>query len=90
MTNNYRYEEKKVNGDTWGIHYLRLDRGIVKITCELMRPNRKFWQSKALYSDWTVCNLNKVTIIRSLADNVITNYYYKQSKIKELNDFFEK
>ena len=87
--NNYVFEKKMINNDEWHIHYLRLDEGIVKITCDLMRSNRKFWQSKTLWSDWTVCSQNNANLLRTFAYDVIANYYDRQRNIEKFDEFFE-
>ena len=89
MANNYVFEEKIINNDTWNIHYLRIAEDMVKITCDLMRPNRRFWESKTLYSDWTVCSSKNANLLRSYAYDVISNYYDKKRNTKKFDEFFE-
>ena len=88
MVNNYVFKKKVVNNDEWHIHFLRLNDNTVKITCDLMRPNRKFWQSKFLGPDWTYCKANAVDLLKTSANDIITNYYDQKKNIEKLDDFF--
>lgn len=88
-TNNYIMREKVVGEDKWLIHYLRLNEDLVRITCDLLRPNRKFWQSKVKYSDWTYCGYESVHMFEAFADDIINQYYLKANKKKKLDAFFE-
>ena len=49
-----------IGNDVWKIQFCRLNRATVKVTCHLMRPNRKFWQSKCLWYGW-IYTANKIT-----------------------------
>ena len=89
MRNNYIKEIHTVENDTWEIHYLHLDDLTVKIVCDLMRSNRKFWQSKILWSDWTYCSSKNANLLKSMAYDVIANYYDIQRSKKKIDDFFE-
>ena len=88
-TPGYKITELNFNGDIWHIHYLRLDETTVKITCDLLRPNRKFWQSKFLWSDWTGCSAKNANLLESMAYDIINNYYNQRAQINKFNEFFE-
>lgn len=88
-TPGYKITELNLNGDIWHIHYLRLDETTVKITCDLLRPNRRFWQSKFLWSDWTVCSAKNANLLESMAYDIINNYYNQCAQINKFNEFFE-
>ena len=90
MKNCCRRETRIVNNDTWIIYYLRLDESTVKITCDLLRPNRRFWQSKELFSDWTYCTLKNANLIETFADSIINDYYERKRQIDTFDKFFEK
>lgn len=89
MKSNYKLYEKNINGDIWQIYLTRYDK-LVKITCDLMRPNRKFYQSKILYSDYTCCNGENINSWEELANDVIDNYYHQQEIKNKIDEFFEK
>ena len=89
MRNNYIKEIRTVGNDTWEIHYLRLDDVTVKITCDLMRVDRKFWQSKNLWSDWTYCSSKNANLLKAMAYDVIANYYSIQRSKQKIDEFFE-
>lgn len=89
MKNNYIKEIRVVGNDTWEIHYLRIDALTVKITCDLMRTNRKFWQSKRLWSDWTYCSSKNANLLKAMVYDVIANYYSLQRSKLKFDEFFE-
>ncbi len=89
MKNNYKLYEEIIDQDTWHIHYLRVNEKMVRITCDLMRPNRKFWQSKTLWYNWTYCSAEDSNLLKTLADNLIVGYYNQKRAINTLDDFFE-
>ena len=88
-TPGYKITELNLNGDIWHTHYLRLDETTVKITCDLLRPNRRFWQPKFLWSDWTVCSAKNANLLESMAYDIINNYYNQRAQINKFNEFFE-
>ena len=87
---NYKFTELNLNGDIWQIHYLRINETVVKITCDLLRPNRKFWQSKFLWSDFAYCSAKNANLLEVMAETIINEYYHQKAQINKINDFFEK
>ena len=90
MRNNYIKEIRTVGNDNWLIHYLRIDDVTVRIVCDLMRSNRKFWQSKILWSDWTYCSSKNANLLKSMAYDIIAEYYNIQRSKQKFDDFFDK
>lgn len=91
MKNYYKKETCVINNDTWIIHYHRLDETTVKITYDLLRPHRKFWQSKEIFSDWTYWTLRNPKSFEAFADHsIITDYYERKKQIEKIDKFFEK
>ena len=89
-SNNYKLFEKTMeNGDVWHIHYLRVNHNLVRIGCDLLRPNRRFWQSKYLWSDWTYTGAENADFLEKFADDVIDNYYHQLKNENKLDDFFK-
>ena len=89
MANGYKFCEKTVYNDVWHIHYARVNDDLVRVTCELLRPNRKFWQSKILWQNWTYVGAHKISMIESVVDGLIGEYYLKGEEKKKLDRFFE-
>ena len=86
---NYKLCKKTIGEDTWLIHYRRWSKTTIKITCDLLRPNRKFWQSKFLWSDWTFCTAEEVNLLEDFADAIIYNYYHQKEVKEKFDNFFE-
>ena len=75
----------EANGDKWDIHYLLIRSDIIKVTVNLYRPNRKFYQSKYYYEDW---DLGNIINIRDKAKKLIAKYYEKKEIIDANIKFF--
>lgn len=86
---NYKLDVKTMGEDVWNIHYLRVNETTVRISCDLLRPNRRFWQSKYLWSDFTYCSAKNINLIKCFADDIINEYYHQKASIKKINEFFE-
>lgn len=86
--NNYLFREKKYNNDTWEIHYLRINENLVRVTVDLYRSNRKWYQTKYSYEDWTYCGSEQTELLGAKAEELIDNYYFNLCNKKKLDNFF--
>lgn len=78
-----------IGNDAWKIQFCRLNGATVKVTCCLMRPNRKFWQSKRLWRGWTYTNKITADALNDLAVDIIAEYYTAKLLKEGLNSLFQ-
>ena len=83
----YKMEVKRVGPNLWDVHFVKVNDKLVKITVCLQRSNRKWYQSKYLYEDWTYSD--KVEKFDASAMKLIENYYEKKLKKEKIDKFFE-
>ena len=83
MANGYKFCEKTIGNDVWHIHYARVNDNLMRVTCELLRPNRKSWQSRILWRNWAYIGAQKICRIESVVDNLIGEYYLKRQRKKK-------
>lgn len=95
MSNNARMETMTIGKDKWEILYTRDNTFFsvcVRVEVGLLRPNRKWYQLKHIYTDDTYCLGNDAitpTNLRVRAQHLIDNYYETQEAISKIDDFFE-
>ena len=90
MTNNYIMETRICNNDTWDIHYAKADENSIRLTITLRRPNKRFYQSKYIYEDWTYCSAENLHLTEDFIIDMISAYYGKQENKKKIAEFFNK
>ena len=77
-----------INNDSWDIYFNRIDTTLVLITACLKRPNKKWYQKKYLYENWTYTdNLENLS---KLIENLTERYYKRKRLEKEFDNFFNK
>lgn len=91
---NFRTEHTTIGKDKWEILYARDNTFSVCVRVEvgLLRPNRKWYQFKHTYTDYTYCIGNDEVVptnLRVRAQRLIAHYYATQEAIDKVNDFFE-
>ena len=86
MLNFCKQEYRYRNLDTWEIYFTRVSNNLMRIECNLMRHNRKWWQKRFIYTDWTYTD--RVEDAYARVDMLIDQYYEKQAEINKMNKFF--
>ena len=91
---NFRTEYMTIGEDKWEIFYIRDSTFSVCVRVEvgLLRPNRKWYQFKHTYTDYTYCIGNDEVVptnLRVCAQRLITRYYDLQKTNNILSYFFE-
>ena len=89
MANTYKMETIRVGDDLWEVHYRLMGFGIdamIRIEADLLRKDKKWYQSKYTYCDYTYRNdVEKVNIA---AKDLIDNYYDNQVEQEKIIEFF--
>lgn len=91
MANTYKMETVRVGDDLWEVHYCLVNDSsspLIRITADLCRKDKKWYQSKYIYSDWNYVHTVEKAIIA--AKDLIDNYYDNQVKQEKIIEFFNK
>ena len=89
MANTYKMETIRVGNDLWEVHYRLMGFGIdamIRIEADLLRKDKKWYQSKYTYCDYTY--RNDVEKINAAVKDLIDNYYDNQVEQEKIIEFF--
>lgn len=89
MANTYKMETIRVGDDLWEVHYRLVNDSIcpmIRIEADLLRKDKKWYQSKYTYCDYTY--RNDADKANTAAKDLIDNYYDNQVEQKKIIEFF--
>ena len=89
MANTYKMETIRVGNDLWEVHYRLMGFGIdamIRIEADLLRKDKKWYQSKYIYCDYTY--VNNAEKANSAAKYLIDNYYLDKIEQEKIMEFF--
>lgn len=91
MANTYKMETVRVGADLWDIHYCLVNDSLcpmIRIEADLLRKDKKWYQSKYIYCDYTY--RNDAEKANTAAKDLIDNYYDNKVEQEKIIEFFNK
>lgn len=82
-----KFDVKTIGNDVWDIRYdgpneLRS----IRIQIGLRRPARKWYQTKHIYTDFSYCDVYRLSIC---LEHLLNTYYQRREECEKITKFFE-